>query len=77
MLVVMRVDAGVDLSTVRRGRLARGQCVGRKDTGQLDFKLDNTVLVHDPVDHVLVVAGGEDLADDQLASACGGGGLVT
>lgn len=76
VLVVMRVDAGVDLSTVRCGRLARGHCVGRKDAGKLDFKLDNAVLVHDPVDHVFVVAGSEDLADDQLASSCGGGGVV-
>jgi hypothetical protein len=76
MLVVVRIDTGIDLSTVRCGRLARGHCVSRKDAGQLDFKLDDTVLVHDPVDHVFVVAGGEDLADDQLAGSCGGGGLV-
>jgi hypothetical protein len=76
MLVVVCVDTGVDLSSVRCGRLARGQCVGRQDAGQLDFKLDYTVLVHNPVDHVFVVAGSEDLADDQLASSCGSGRLV-
>jgi hypothetical protein len=38
--------------------------------------LDDTVLMHDPVDHVFVVAGSEDLADDQLAGSGGGGRLV-
>ena len=76
VLVVVRVDTGVDLCTVRRGRLAGGHCVGRKDAGQLDFELDDTILVHDPVDHVFVVAGSEDLADDQLAGSGGGGRLV-
>jgi hypothetical protein len=32
--------------------------------------------VHDPVDAVLVVAGGEDLADDEFAGAGRGGGFV-
>jgi hypothetical protein len=33
-------------------------------------------LVEDPVDAVFVVAGGEDLADDEFAGARGGGGFV-
>ena len=76
VLVVVRVDARVDFCAVGRGALAGRECVGGEDAGEFDFKLDDAVLVHDPVDAVFVVAGGEDLTDDQLAGAGCRGGLV-
>ena len=76
VLVVVRVDARVDFCAVGRGGLAFGDGVGGEDAGEFDFELDYAVLVHDPVDAVFVVAGGEDLADDELAGARGGAGGV-
>jgi hypothetical protein len=76
VLMMMCVDAGVHLGAVGRSRLTRCECVGRENTGKLDLKLDDTILVHDPVDAVLVVARGEDLANDQLASTSSGRRLV-
>jgi hypothetical protein len=73
----MCVDARVYLGAVGRSRLTRCECVGRENSGKLDLKLNDTVLVHNPVDAVLVVAGGEDLANNQLASTSSGRRLVT
>ena len=75
--MVMRIDTRVDLGAVGRCRFARCKGVCGKDAGKLDFELDDTILVHNPVNTVFVVAGSEDLADDQFASAGSGGGLVT
>lgn len=69
MLVVVRVDAWVDFGAPALGVLAGVHGVGVEDAGQLDFQLDRAVLVEDPVDAVLVVGRGEDLANDQLAGA--------
>ena len=76
VLVVVCVDARVDFCAVGRRGLAGCEGVGGEDSGEFDFELDDAVLVHDPVDAVFVVAGGEDLADDEFAGAGGGGGLV-
>jgi hypothetical protein len=77
MLVMMCVDAGVHLGAVGCSRLTGCERVGRENSGKLDLKLDDTVLVHNPVDAVLVVASGEDLANNQLASTSSGRRLVT
>lgn len=58
------------------GVLARGHRVGVQDPGELDLQLDRPVLVHDPVDAVLVVCGGEDLGDDELAATGHDSGAV-
>jgi hypothetical protein len=76
VLVVVRVDARVDFCAVGRGGLAFSDGVGGEDAGEFDFELDDAVLVQNPVDAVFVVAGGEDLADDEFAGARGGGGFV-
>jgi hypothetical protein len=76
VLVVVRVDAWVDFRAVGSSGLAFGDGVGGEDAGEFDFELDDAVLVEDPVDAVFVVAGGEDLADDEFAGARGGGGFV-
>lgn len=76
VLVVVCVDARVDFCAVGRCGLAGREGVGGEDSGEFDFELDYAVLVHDPVDAVFVVAGGEDLADDELAGTGRGGGLV-
>jgi hypothetical protein len=68
----MCVDARVYLGAVGRSRLTRCECVGRENSGKLDLKLNDTVLVHDPVDAVLVVAGGKDLANNQFTSTSSG-----
>lgn len=69
VLVVVSVDAGVDLGAPAFGVLAGAHGVGVQDTGQLDLELDRAVLVEDPVHAVLVVGGSEDVGDDQFAAA--------
>ena len=69
MLVVVCVDARVDLCAPRRGALVWVEGIGVQDTGQLDLELDLAALVQDPVDAVFVVGGGEDLRDEELACA--------
>ena len=76
VLVVVRVDARIDLGAVGGGGLLGGEGVGGEDAGEFDFELDDPVLVHGPVDTVFVVACGEDLADDKFAGTGGGRGGV-
>ena len=73
MLVVVGVDSRIDLSAIGRSRLIRCHSVCGENASQLDLKLDHTILVHDPVDAVLVVSGSEDLTDNQLAGTSGSG----
>ena len=70
MLVVVRVDAGVDLCAPAMGVFARVHGVGVQNPRQLDLELDGAVLVEDPVDGVLVIRGGEDMRDQQLSASC-------
>ena len=63
VLVVVSVNARVDLSSPWSRRLAGVQRVCVQNTSQLDLKLDSTVLVENPVNAVLVVRCGEDVAD--------------
>lgn len=74
--MVVRVDARVDFCAPRGGLLARVEGVGVQDAGEFDLELDRAVLVEDPVDAVLVVGGGEDVADQELACAGYGCGVV-
>jgi len=76
VLMVVCVNTGVDFCAIRRCGLARREGVGGQNSGKFDFELDDAVLVHDPVDAVFVVAGCEDLADDEFAGAGSGGGVV-
>lgn len=77
VLMVVRVDAGVHLSTVAVSILIgiHGVCV--QDTGKLNIKLDGTVHVEDEVDAVLVVTGSEDLGDDELDTTSDNDGAIT
>ena len=63
VLVVVSVNARVDFSSPRSRRLAGVQGVCVQDTSQFDLKLDSTVLVEDPVDAILVICRGENVAD--------------
>ena len=67
--MVMGIDAGVDLRAPFLGVLAGVHGVGIQDAGEFDLELDGAVLVEDPVDTVLVVCGGEDVGDEELAAA--------
>ena len=66
--MVVRVDAGVDLRAPAFEIFVwvHGVCV--EDASELDFKLDGTVLVEDPVDAVLVICSSEDVRDDESAA---------
>lgn len=66
MLVVVGVDAGVDLGAPAVGVLAGVHGIGVEDTSQLDVQLDCSVLVENPVHAVFVISGSEDLRDDQF-----------
>lgn len=77
MLVVVGVDAGVDLSAPALGVLVLEHGVGVQDTGELDLRGNGAILVEHPGDDVLVVGGGEDLLDDQLAATGDDDGIVT
>jgi hypothetical protein len=63
MLVVVSIDARINLSAPWSCRLAGVQGISVQDTCQLDLELDRAVLVEDPVDAVLVVCCGENVAD--------------
>jgi hypothetical protein len=51
--------------------------IGVQNAGKLDLKLDSAILVEDPIDAVLVVCGGKDVANDELAGTRYGYGIVT
>ncbi|KAJ8104750.1 hypothetical protein OPT61_g10590 [Boeremia exigua] len=76
VLVVVCVDAGVHFGAPALEVLAGQHGVGVEDAGELDFKLDRAVEVEDPVHAVLVVGGGEDVRDDELAGAGDGDAVV-
>ena len=76
VLMIVGIDARVDLCAPAVGVLALSNGVGVEDTGELNLGLDGAVLVEDPLDGVLVVGGGEDLLDDELAGAGDNGGVV-
>lgn len=77
MLVVVRVDPGVDLGTPAVRIFAWVHGVGVQDTGELDLELDGAVLVEDPIDTVFVVGCSEDVRDDKLAGTSHSRCLVT
>ena len=76
VLVVVCVDTRVDFCSPRSCRLAWVEGVSVQNASELNLELDRAVLVEDPVDAVLVVGRGEDVADDQLACAGDGRGLI-
>lgn len=76
MLMIVGVDAGVDFGAPALGVFARVHGIGVEDTGEFDFELDGAVLVEDPVDAVFVVGGGEDVGDDEFATASHDDGFV-
>lgn len=69
MLVVVCVDSRVNFSSPAFGILTRIHRICVQDASQLDFQLNRTILVEDPVHAVLVVGGCEDVGDNELAAS--------
>lgn len=61
MLVVVCIDAGVDLGSPSLRILTRVHGVSVQNTSELDFQLNGTILVEDPVYAVLVICSREDV----------------
>lgn len=69
VLVVVGVDGGSDLGAVGGGNLGGVHAVGVEHARQLDLELVGAVEGEGVVEAVLVVGGGDDLRDDELAVA--------
>ncbi len=76
VLMVVRVDAGVDFGAPAFGVLAGVHGVGVEDPCEFDFELDGPVLVEDPIDAVFVVCRGEDVRNQEFAAASHNDGVV-
>lgn len=76
-LTVVSVHARIDLRAVRCRALAGTKSIRAENPGEFDLELNNAVLVHGPVNAVLIVSSSKDLADDQLAGSCSRGRFVT
>lgn len=70
MLVVVSVDPRVDFSSPALSVLAWKHGIGIQDTSELDFQLDSTILVENPVHTVLVVGSCENVRDNELTASC-------
>ncbi|KAI6749942.1 hypothetical protein HG531_007207 [Fusarium graminearum] len=77
MLMVVGVDLGIHLCSPRTSVFTLVESVGVEDTGELDLRLDCTVLVEDPLACILVVCRCEDLLHNELARACDCDGVIT
>lgn len=77
VLVVVGVDGGSDLGAVGGGDLGGVHAVGVEHARQLDLELVGAVEGEGVVEAVLVVGGGDDLRDDELAVAGRDDGSVT
>ena len=77
MLMVVCVDAGVDLGAPAFGVFVRVHGVGVQDTREFDFELDRAVKMERPVDAVFVVGGREDVGDYEAPAASHDYGVVT
>lgn len=69
VLVVVCIDARVDLCTPALEVFTREHGVSVQNASELDFELDGAVKVENPVDAVFIVGSSEDVRDDKLASA--------
>ena len=75
-MMVMCINPRIHLGSPPLQILPRVTRICVQDTRELDLELNGAVLVEDPVDAVLVVCGREDLADEELAGAGDGAGVV-
>jgi hypothetical protein len=76
MLMIVRINTGVNFSSPAFGVFAWVHRIRVQDTSEFDFQLDGAVLVEDPVHAVFVVGGGEDVRDDEFATAGDDYGIV-
>lgn len=77
VLVVVGIDARVDLCAPAVGVLSGVHSVGVENTSQLDLELHRAVLVQDPIDAIFIVGGGEDVRDHELAASRDDDAVVT
>lgn len=61
MLVVVGIDTRIDFSAPALGVFAGIHRVGVQDSCELDFELNCTIQVKDPVHAVFVVSGRENV----------------
>lgn len=78
VLMIVRVHARVNLCAPPVGALAGVSVDGVRvqDAGELDLEGERAVHVQVPVDAVLVVCGGKNVGDDELAGARDGARVV-
>lgn len=70
MLMIVGVDSGINFRSPSLGVFTwvHGICV--QDTSELDFELNSSILMEDPVNAVFVVGCSEDVRDDKLSASC-------
>ena len=70
MLMVMSIDSRIYFCSPSLGVFTwvHGICV--QDTSELDFELNSSVLMEDPVNAVFVVCCSENVRDDKLSASC-------
>jgi hypothetical protein len=66
MLMVVGVYAWINFRAPWSSLFARSQCVSVQDSCQFDVELDNSILVENPVNAILIVSSGKNMADDKL-----------
>jgi hypothetical protein len=70
MLMIVGVDSRINFCSPSLGVFTwvHGICV--QDTSELDFELNSSVLMEDPVNAVFVVCCSENVRDDKLSASC-------
>ena len=76
MLVVVGVNARIDLGAPPFCVFAGVHRVCVEDAGKLDLKLHGTILVEDPIDTVLIVRCSEDVRYQQFAASSDNDGII-
>lgn len=70
MLVIVGVDSRINFRSPSLGVFTwvHGICV--QDTSELDFELNSSILMEDPINAVFVVCCSENVRDDKLSASC-------
>jgi hypothetical protein len=70
MLMIVGVDSRINFRSPSLGVFTwvHGICV--QNTSELDFELNSSILMEDPVNAIFVVCCSENVGDDKLSASC-------
>ncbi len=69
MLMIVGVDSRINFRSPSLGVFTWVHCICVQDTSELDFELNGSVLMEDPVNAVFVVCCSEYVRDDKLSAS--------